>query len=149
MVKGQINFLLAIDENNLKDYIINIGEVAWELVPNLYEISKATILPTLLESYSGIYIESMKYNKPILTSDLDFARETCQDAAIYFDPFSAEDILNKINKVDFTKMAYEEMSRKYNLILKANKNWEEITEDIMREIFSLLDDTKMKDNLIS
>ena len=32
-------------------------------------------MPTLLESFSGTYVESMYFEKPILTSDLDFAKK--------------------------------------------------------------------------
>ena len=34
--------------------------------------------------------------KPILTSDLSFARGICEDAAIYFDPVNADNIAEKI-----------------------------------------------------
>ncbi len=38
----------------------------------------------------------MKSNKPILTSDLDFAHQICAEAALYFDPISEYDIADKI-----------------------------------------------------
>jgi glycosyltransferase involved in cell wall biosynthesis len=44
------------------------------------------------------YYEAMAFKKPIFTSNLDFARDGCGNSAIYFDPFDAEDIVNKIEK---------------------------------------------------
>ena len=50
------------------------------------------ILPTLLESFSATYIEAMFHGKTILTSDLDFARDVCGEAAFYFDPLNPQSI---------------------------------------------------------
>jgi glycogen synthase len=36
--------------------------------------------------------------KIILTSDLSFARSTCSDGAIYFDPINAYSIVSALNK---------------------------------------------------
>lgn len=36
---------------------------------------------------------------PICTSDLDFARTLCGNAAVYFNPLDAKDIAHKLNKV--------------------------------------------------
>jgi len=56
-------------------------------------------LPTLLECFSASYVEAMKMKKPIITSDMGFARTVCDDAAIYFDPMDANDITAKIIKL--------------------------------------------------
>ena len=43
-------------------------------------VARVTItvsLPSLLESYSGAYVEAMSFGVPIVTSDRDFAREVC------------------------------------------------------------------------
>ena len=56
-------------------------------------------MPTLLESFSGTYVEAMYHGKPILTSEIDFARDICGDAAIYFDPLDANSLLNTISSL--------------------------------------------------
>lgn len=98
-----IYFIVTVpDEDYQKLYpggdpnIINVGKVAPRSCPSLYAISDAMILPTLLEAFSACYPEAMIMKKPILTSDLDFARDICQDSAVYFDPFDFEDVANKI-----------------------------------------------------
>jgi len=85
-----------IKDNFLSDIIINIGPVSMDSVPSLYEQTDGLILPTLLESFSGTYVEAMYHKKPIYTSYLDFATCVCQDSAYYFDPFDPDDILKII-----------------------------------------------------
>ncbi len=76
--------------------IINVGKVSPQDCPSLYLLSDAMILPTVLESFTACYPEAMIMGKPILTSDLDFARDICRDAALYFNPFDYTDIARKI-----------------------------------------------------
>ncbi len=43
--------------------LINLGIVRMEDISYLYSISNALLLPTLLESFSGTYIEAAFYKK--------------------------------------------------------------------------------------
>jgi len=89
-------FLRNIKKNNVDDVIINIGPVKMEHVPSLYEQCQGLLIPTLLESFSGTYVESMFHKISIFTSDYDFARCICKDAAFYFDPLDIFSIINAI-----------------------------------------------------
>lgn len=82
--------------NDFKNYTFNLGPVLPEQCPYVYEEADALFLPTLLETFSASYPEAMVMNVPILTSDLDFARDICKDSAIYFDPTDSYDIADKI-----------------------------------------------------
>ncbi len=64
-----------------------------------YLACNALLLPTLLESFSGTYLEAMHFGRPILTSNLDFARDVCDDAALYFDPWDPVAIKDAILKL--------------------------------------------------
>lgn len=92
-------FLDAIDSERLSDIVINVGPVPMAEVPSLYQQTDALLLPTLLESFSGTYVEAMYHRRPILTSDMPFARGVCGDAAFYFDPTDDMAILETIRKV--------------------------------------------------
>jgi len=54
--------------------------------------------PTLLECFSATYPEAMKMEVPIVTTDLEFARGLCGNAAIYYSPLSARDAAGAIYK---------------------------------------------------
>jgi glycosyltransferase involved in cell wall biosynthesis len=91
-------FINNIKYENLEDVIINVGSVAMKNVPSLYRQTDALLMPTLLESFSGTYVEAMYHQKPIFTSNLDFAKDVCSDAAFYFDPLNAENIVETIDE---------------------------------------------------
>ncbi len=90
------SILHNITKYHLQDILVNLNTVPVNSVGSLYQHVDGSILPTVLESYSGIYIESMHYGIPVFTSDLDFARVVCEDAAFYFDPLKPKDIVTSI-----------------------------------------------------
>jgi glycosyltransferase involved in cell wall biosynthesis len=101
--KYNIEFILTLDNRNFqnifkKNYknIINIGFIPQKSCPSIYAQCDALFAPTLLETFSASYPEAMKMEKPILTSNLSFAKDICQDAAIYFNPLDPKDIADKI-----------------------------------------------------
>ena len=84
----------------------------------------AVIQPTLLESFGRVYVESMFFNLPILTSDRDFAHERCQDAAIYFDPLDADSVARSMAQV------IEDAALRLRLVENAKRlRWQEPTWD--------------------
>ena len=66
-----------------------VGPVPPPDCPSLYAECDAMFLPTLAECFSASYPEAMKMRKPIVTTDLGFARSICAEAALYFEPRSA------------------------------------------------------------
>jgi len=93
---GARRLIKEITERNLGGVIVNIGSVPMSSVPSLYRQTDALLLPTLLESFSGTYVEAMFHGKPIFTSEYEFAFDVCQDAAFYFNPLDAHDIFRAI-----------------------------------------------------
>jgi glycosyltransferase involved in cell wall biosynthesis len=70
--------------------IRNVGSVAVADAPRLYEECDLCFLPTVLETFSATYPESMAMGLPIVTTDLPFARDVCGNAALYFEPNNAK-----------------------------------------------------------
>ena len=97
--KNAARLLQEIRDRDLGEIIVNVGPVAMADVPSLYRSCDGLLMPTLLESFSGTYVEAMFHGIPIFTSDLDFATGVCGDAACYFDPHDAHDIVSKIDTV--------------------------------------------------
>jgi glycosyltransferase involved in cell wall biosynthesis len=103
-VKANVKFVLTLPKHYFEKevtekyagHIINAGPVKVEEGPSLYNECDAMFLPTLLECFSASYAEAMAMKKPILTSDMGFARTVCNDAAIYFNPVDAGEIARKI-----------------------------------------------------
>jgi glycosyltransferase involved in cell wall biosynthesis len=132
------NLLSSINKANLESVILNIGPVASSELQNCYHSVDALLLPTLLESFSGTYLEAMIYQKPIFTSDLDFAREICGDAACYFNPLDATEILKVIEKTFNNPLEIEYLVSKGNDRIKNLPDW----DDVGKKIFDVLINTK-------
>ncbi len=96
---GARRFLEAVSARGLQRQIVNLGPLTQERIGAYYRCMHALVMPTTLESFSGTYLEAMTFGCPILTSDIDFAREICQDAAIFFDPWSVESIKDTIMRL--------------------------------------------------
>lgn len=138
-------FVLTLSQNTLDhkfeqeilDHILFVGKTMINQVPGLYAQSDATFLPTLLECFTATYPESMRMEMPILTSDLNFAKGLCEEAAIYFDPLDAKDIGDKIlslasdaqlrNKL--VENGKEQLKKYDNYNQRANKYLELITNE--------------------
>ena len=115
---NNVKFVLTIDkkifEEKFSQYegIINVGPQKAEDCPKLYEQCYAMFLPTYLECFSASYPEAMRMEKPILTSDLGFARDICNDAALFFNPDSPIDIASKIIQLINSPELYDELIKK-------------------------------------
>lgn len=111
-------FQQIFKEDDVKKYIINAGPANPSESYKLYQQSDAIIMPSLLETFSANYPEAMKMQKPILSSDLPFAKNICGDAALYFDPKNAVDIANKISELIENKKLQEELINEGQQVLK-------------------------------
>jgi len=76
--------------------VTNIGVVPVSEGPALYQSCDICLLPTVLETFSATYPEAMAMGVPIVTSDLDFAHDICQDSAVYFKPQNPTDAARAI-----------------------------------------------------
>ena len=97
--RAAARFLRRLREPHLREHLVNVGPLPQQELPAYYAASTALILPTVLESFSGTYLEAMEFERPILTSDMDFARVVCADAARYFDPFDPASIRDAIREL--------------------------------------------------
>ncbi|MDO5760917.1 MAG: glycosyltransferase [Bacteroidota bacterium] len=99
-VKNGLNHPRGKKEKKMYDlsleHFVFLGKVDLEECPSLYQQSDFVFVPTLMESFTALYPESFKMQKPLLTSDLPFAKGLCGNAAEYFSPLDAEDIAEKI-----------------------------------------------------
>ena len=103
-----VEFVLTLKPDDFEEKVLkgsdipgihNIGPTPPEECPSLYQECDALFLPTLAECFSASYPEAMKMEKPIITTDLGFARSICGKAALYFNPKSPEDAADKIEQL--------------------------------------------------
>ncbi len=76
-----------------------IGRIPHAALAKLYRKAAVVLLPSLLESFSATYVEAMHFGVPLVTSDLDFARDICGPAALYADPLDPSALAARIHEV--------------------------------------------------
>lgn len=131
------NLLRNIQALGSDSAILNIGPVDMVDVPSLYRTVDGLILPTLLESFSGTFVEAMYYQIPIFTSDLDFAHDVCQDSAFYFDPLDPHDILAVVQRAFANDEDRNEHVRRGSEIVRKMPDWSAVSQqvlDLLQEI---------------
>ena len=85
-----VKFVLTLKDKDFKnrleahESVINIGPIPPEACPALYKECDLMFLPTLAECFSASYPEAMVMEKPIITTDLGFAKSICSNAAYYY-----------------------------------------------------------------
>lgn len=138
-------FLDEIAERGLEDVICNIGQVPLDDMHGLYRQCDALLMPTLLESFSIVYLEAMHHGLPVFTSDMWFARSVCGEAARYFDPFDAADMLRAIEDVMPDPSAKEALVAAGRRQLASFPSWEENFATHRRFIGELLAEGRSAD----
>ena len=129
---------LGFGRGNIPAEILFIGRVNVASCPSLYRQSDFMFLPTMLECFSASYPEAFRMEKPVLTSDLPFARGLCGDAAEYFNPLSAEDSGKLILRVSADETRKKELAekgrRRLSLFLSAEQRADRYLEILGREL---------------
>jgi glycosyltransferase involved in cell wall biosynthesis len=101
----------------VESFIENIGYVAIKDGPALYARCDISLLPSVLETFSATYPESMSCGIPIVTSDLDFARSVCGEAALYFVPLSANSAAHQIALlINNEHLRYEQIKKGFERV---------------------------------
>lgn len=94
-----------------KDKFIFHGYVERNVLEILYKSAYCLIYPTLNEGFGYPPLESMKWGTPVISSAITSITEICQDGVIYFNPFSVEEIKNRILQLVFEPGIYERYSQ--------------------------------------
>lgn len=109
-------FLPQIGQRDLQHHIINIGKVDIVDLPKLYSVSFCSILLSHIETFSAVYPESFSTETPVITTDAEFSREICKDAALYVDPNDSKSVAKTINSLIGNKRMYQELVTKGKLL---------------------------------
>lgn len=102
----RFRFVFTIDESQfpnlepeMKEHFVFTGKVDISECPSLYKQADIMFQPTLLECFTATYPEAMKMEVPIVTTNLEFARGLCGDAAVYYSPIDAVNAAKAIYSV--------------------------------------------------
>ncbi len=81
-----------------------------------YSLSAAVIMPSLVETVGLPLLEAFSIGVPVIAADRPYAREICEDAALFFDPLSPEDLAARIRQILSHKEVCTDLVRRGRLI---------------------------------
>ena len=76
-----------------------LGRVDDDLLPALYSGAAGLVYGSIYEGFGFPPLEALACGTPAAVSDIPAHREVCGQNALYFDPFSPDDLLSKLNKI--------------------------------------------------
>lgn len=102
----EFRFVFSIDSKQfqanikgIEEHFVFLGKVDISECPSLYEQCDIAFQPTLMECFTATYPEAMRMDVPIVTTDLEFARGLCGNAACYYsamDPKAAAEAIYRV-----------------------------------------------------
>jgi glycosyltransferase involved in cell wall biosynthesis len=126
-----------ISSNNLTEYVIITGFVSEEDKAFLYKHAFCFVFPSLYEGFGLPVLEAMESNVPVIASNAASIPEVGGEACLYFNPSSAEDLMDKIvlliNNTELQKDLIEKGKVQYSKF-----NWHNVaieTLNIFEKIF--------------
>lgn len=100
MASGRTDELqAAIRSRGLEGSVTSLGYLPYEDLPALYNLATMMVFPSLFEGFGIPLVESMACGCPIACSATTSLPEVAGQAALLFDPHSAEDIAAAIMRV--------------------------------------------------
>ena len=118
--------------DRLKHHFVFVGKVDVSECPNLYEQADIMFMPTLMECFTATYPEAMRMEIPIVTTDLEFARGLCGEAASYYSALDANAAAEAIYKVSIDATYRNWLVENGKKQLLTYDNYEQRAEKLIR-----------------
>jgi glycosyltransferase involved in cell wall biosynthesis len=120
-----------IKKENYSNIIIR-NNVSDKELANLYHNAASLVSPSLMEGFGLPVLEAMSSECLVMASDIPSFREVCQDSAIFFDPYSIEDMTNKMEHV--IKLDSKKRDQYINNGFKRSKefSWEKMARETLK-----------------
>ncbi len=118
-------------DERFRSHIHLLGYVSNLDLPSIYSMADIFLYPSLRESFGIPILESMACGVPIITSNTSAMPEIAGDGAILIDPFSDNDLFNKIVELETTPGLVKQQ-REYGLSRVKLFSWRKTAEDVLK-----------------
>lgn len=125
------------DKSPVREKIVFTGFVSDAELKWLYENAEAYVFPSLSEGFGLPGLEAMVHGCPVVSSNATCLPEVYGDAAVYFDPNSADDMAKKISLVLQDKNLRKDLIEK-GYKQAAKYSWRRMAEQTLEVYNSVL-----------
>lgn len=125
---------IAFNNQELEGNILFLGGVDISECPSLYKQSNIMFMPSLMECFTATFPEAMRMKVPIVTTDLEFARGLCGDAARYYKPIDAKSAADAIYEVAINKQYAQSLIAKGERQLEMFDNYVQRADKLIRTL---------------
>ena len=103
------------------DAFVFLGYVEDAELDSLYANATAFVYPSLSEGFGYPPLEAMRYKVPVLASPISSVAQVLDTGAMYFNPFSVEEIMNRMMMILRDDYYNEFSERGYRQYLKVKE----------------------------
>jgi glycosyltransferase involved in cell wall biosynthesis len=126
-----------VRELGLTEDVIELDSIPYPLLHQLHRAVDIYVTPAYAESFAHPLVEAMSSGLPIVASDLPVHREICDEAAIYFQRFSPEQLAERVCEVAGSPTLAQKLAEK-GLDRSRDFSWSTHVERILAFAESLL-----------
>ncbi|CAH0351833.1 glycosyltransferase family 1 protein [Aquabacterium sp. CECT 9606] len=101
VVAGATNSAVFQQTTETSEHMVKLGYVSDGELKALYQNASCFVFPSFYEGFGIPPLEAMASGCPVIASTADAVKETCGDAALYFDPHRPEQLAQRLT--DFFK----------------------------------------------
>jgi glycosyltransferase involved in cell wall biosynthesis len=134
----------TLKDNNLesiKSFLMIPGYIANSDLPAIYTGAKVFLYTSLRESFGIPILEAMACGAPIITSNTSSMPEIAGDGAILIDPFSEEEIAQKIIQLEEDKLFFDQQVN-YGLERVKLFSWDMTAKSTLKIYLSVYNELK-------
>jgi glycosyltransferase involved in cell wall biosynthesis len=88
-----------VQKLGIRDEVTELGAIPYRSLHHLYRACDIYVTPAYAETFAHPLVEAMASGLPVVASDLTVHREVCEEAAVYFQRFSPEDLAEQVLRV--------------------------------------------------
>jgi glycosyltransferase involved in cell wall biosynthesis len=118
--------------DSLPEGVRLLGRVEDEVLPALYSGATGFVYPSVYEGFGLPPLEAMACGCPVAVSDIPAHREVCGNRAMYFDPFSPEELSSRLDALLRLDASSSASRAEEGLRHAASYNWERAASDTWR-----------------
>lgn len=120
-----------VKEMGLQETVVFYPEAKREELKDLYEHAMTLVFPSLMEGFGLPAVEAMANNCLVLASDIPVFHEVLGETAIYFNPYAANDIAEKLKSIIDEPTKYESLRIKGKFWV-SRYSWEKLAAETLK-----------------